>query len=198
MLIYVVRHGQSTDDLSDSYGGAADFPLTDHGREQARLAAARLRGSDAAVIYSSPLARAAQSAEIIASELGGLPVEVVSDLRERNAFGVLSGHTRARAQELFGYLLEPVTAGPDGGQACLPGSEEYDRFACRVRGAFGEVVRRAVASAHETIAIVTHRQVTLALFTSVLGLGDNYEQGHGAVNAIVYQRPRFVHDSAPG
>lgn len=39
MKIHVVRHGEAGDDIADSYGGAADFRLTDNGREGAHAAA---------------------------------------------------------------------------------------------------------------------------------------------------------------
>ena len=34
MKLLFVRHGESEDDLIDAYGGWADFPLTENGREQ--------------------------------------------------------------------------------------------------------------------------------------------------------------------
>ena len=192
MLIYVVRHGESEDDLSDSYGGAANFPLTDHGREQARATATKLKDANIEAIYASPLARANESAEIIGHELGDLRVETINDLRERNTYGVLSGHTRARARELFGYILDSLDFEPGKGTQCVPGGEEYGPFIGRVRGAFNDVTRKAAEAGYETIAIVTHGKFTLGLFTSVLGLGEEYDKDHGSINAVEYKHVRFV------
>lgn len=192
MLIYVVRHGESEDDLSDSYGGAANFRLTDHGRDQARTTASKLKAANIAAIYASPLARANESATIIAHELGDLPVETINDLRERNTYGVLSGHTKVRARELFGYILDSLDFEPGKGTKCAPGGEEYEPFINRVRGAFSEVVQKATDAGYETIAIVTHGKFTLGLFTSVLGLGEEYDKDHGSINAIEYQPVRFL------
>ena len=36
MKLLLVRHGESVDDLTDSYGGWADFPLTPKGHAQLR------------------------------------------------------------------------------------------------------------------------------------------------------------------
>lgn len=192
MLIYVVRHGESEDDLSDSYGGAANFPLTDHGRDQARTTAAKLKDANIAAIYTSPLARAAESAAIIAKELGDLPLETIKDLHERNTYGLLSGHTRARAQELFGYLISELPYKPGEWPYCMPGGEEYEPFIARVRSAFEEVVHRARAAGHETVAIVTHGKFTMGLLIGVLGLGDEYEKDHGSINLVEYRPARLL------
>ena len=192
MFIYVVRHGESEDDLSDSYGGAANFRLTDHGRDQAKATATRLKDANIEAIYSSPLARASESASIIASELGGLPLEIVKDLRERNTYGVLSGHTRVQAKELFGYLLAELPYKPGEWPHAMPGGEDFEPFIERVRGAFSEVVRKATTAGHEIVAIVTHGKFTLGLFTGVLGFGDEFQKDHGSINLIEYHSPRLV------
>lgn len=192
MLIYMVRHGESADDLSDSYGGIADFRLTEHGRKQARSAGQNLAGSGIQAIYCSPLARACESAEIIGPEIGDPPVEIVHDLRERNTFGVFSGHSRERARELFGYLLDPLDPSPGTGHECMPGGEEYAPFIDRVRRAFEDVVERATAAGYDSIAILTHRRFTLGLFTEVLGLGQDYPQDHCSVNLVEYHPARLV------
>lgn len=193
VFIYVVRHGESEDDLSDSYGGAANFRLTDHGRDQAKATAARLKDANIEAIYSSPLARASESASIIASELGDLPLEIIKDLRERNTYGVLSGHTRSQAEELFGYLLSELPYKPGEWPHAMPGGENFEPFIERVRGAFSEVVEKAAAAGYETVAIVTHGKFTLGLFTGVLGLGDEYQKDHGSINLIEYHSPKLAH-----
>ena len=193
MLIYVIRHGESEDDLSDSYGGAANFPLTDHGRQQAKTTASSLKDANISAIYASPLARARESAEILAAELGGLTVETMNDLRERNTYGVLSGHTRTRAQELFGYLIDPLPYKPGEWPYCMPGGEEYEPFINRVRSAFENVVSKATRDGHQTVAIVTHGKFTLGLFTGVLSLGEKYQKDHGSVNVIEHHPARLVH-----
>ena len=193
MLIYVIRHGESEDDLSDSYGGAANFVLTDHGREQAKATAKTLKDANISAVYTSPLARASESAAIIAAELGGLPIETISDLRERNTYGVLSGHTKDRARELFGYLIDSLPFKPGEWPYCVPGGEEYEPFVKRGRAGFEEVVSRAVGGNHENVAMVTHGKFTMGLFTGVLSLGEEYGKDHGSVNVIEYYLPRLVY-----
>src|SRR3989344_3464385 len=87
--IYLVRHGEATDDVEDRYGGWSDDPLTERGRETARgLAKKIVRLSPKPTkIYSSPFKRAFETAEIIGDRLG-LRLAPVEDLKERNRYGI--------------------------------------------------------------------------------------------------------------
>jgi probable phosphoglycerate mutase len=107
----LVRHGQSTWNAAGRWQGQADPPLSDLGRLQARLAAGALPeavGGPLAAIYASDLERAAETARIIATELGGLEVVTEPGLRERDA-GEWSGLTRAEIDARYpGYLDPPA------------------------------------------------------------------------------------------
>lgn len=101
----LVRHGQSEWNLVGRWQGQADPPLTDLGRRQALSAARSLGTVDA--IWASDLQRAAETAAIIANELGVGPVVLDPDLREREA-GEWQGLTRAEIDEQYPGYLEPV------------------------------------------------------------------------------------------
>ena len=77
-MILLVRHGETAANRARLALGRADPPLTDRGREQAAALAARLAGSGATRVLSSPLARARATAEAIAGALG---VAVEEDAR---------------------------------------------------------------------------------------------------------------------
>lgn len=64
-FLYLVRHGDAS---------PHDGPLSEVGREQARLAGHRLRQVPLAAIRHGPLPRAAQTAAIISEEFPGVPV----------------------------------------------------------------------------------------------------------------------------
>lgn len=98
----LLRHGQSEWNAVGRWQGQADPPLSDLGRRQAWEAARAIGAVDA--IYASDLQRAAETAAIIAGEIGVGPVILDPDLRERDA-GEYSGLTRAEIEERFpGYL----------------------------------------------------------------------------------------------
>ena len=65
MKIYLVRHGQTDWNLKGLRQGQHDIPLNDSGREQARIIQNKLSDIDFDVCFTSPLKRAAETAEII-------------------------------------------------------------------------------------------------------------------------------------
>ena len=66
---YFVRHGQIESNLKKIYAGWSQEGLTQKGIQQAKEAAERLTGFDIARIYTSPLKRAVQTAEVIGKAL---------------------------------------------------------------------------------------------------------------------------------
>ncbi len=71
MKIYFVRHGESEANLLSEFSNTGlKHPLTPRGREQVEELARRLAGEKIIAIYSSPLLRAVQSAEILSAKLG--------------------------------------------------------------------------------------------------------------------------------
>ena len=93
VLICLVRHGKTNQNLKKLIQGRKDFPLSDVGRSEALQAAQLLKETDPNwdVIYSSPLSRAYETATIIASEIS-YKNEVIKneDFTERD-FGVSEG-----------------------------------------------------------------------------------------------------------
>ncbi len=64
-----IRHGQTDWNRDDRMQGSTDIPLNDAGRGQAHEAAALLRDGRWEVVVSSPLVRARETAQIMASDL---------------------------------------------------------------------------------------------------------------------------------
>jgi alpha-ribazole phosphatase len=69
-VILLVRHGETTWNKDRRFQGRLDVPLNDTGREQARELAEQARGEGLAALYSSPLSRARETAEIVGEALG--------------------------------------------------------------------------------------------------------------------------------
>lgn len=89
--IFLVRHGEDQDNAQKVLNGRRDRPLTSRGKKQAQKAAQRLKGEKIDLIYSSPLQRAKQTANIIAKSLNRkVRVKIHPLLIERD-FGVLTG-----------------------------------------------------------------------------------------------------------
>ena len=76
--LYLLRHGQTEFNVKKLVQGRCDSPLTDLGRKQAGMAAAWLKAHDVVPdkVVSSPLGRAMDTAQLVATELLGLDAEV--------------------------------------------------------------------------------------------------------------------------
>ncbi len=98
--IYLLRHGRSLGNENGFLQGQQDVPLTDEGREQARLLAERWFEDRVRfdLVLTSPLSRASETAGIIAGRLAS-PVEVDALLMERDT-GSLSGAKVNRKEDI--------------------------------------------------------------------------------------------------
>lgn len=146
MKIYLIRHGETTGDIEDRYGGSYDDHLTELGRKQLQDTADKLVGKGIEVIFASPLIRARESAEIIAATIN-CPVEVKDGLQERH-YGVLTGLTKAEALEKHPDAVEahkdPLNTDPEG--------EAHQDFQDRILETFKTLSK----DNRGTIAILTH------------------------------------------
>ena len=71
--LYLLRHGQTEFNVKKLVQGRCDSPLTDLGRQQAGMAAAWLKAHNVVPdkVVSSPLGRAMDTAQLVATELLG-------------------------------------------------------------------------------------------------------------------------------
>jgi len=86
----LIRHGQTDWNAERRLQGSTDIPLNDVGRGQARDAVAVVSGYAWDAIVSSPLSRAAETADLIAAGLGLPVVRRLPELSERS-FGPAEG-----------------------------------------------------------------------------------------------------------
>jgi 2,3-bisphosphoglycerate-dependent phosphoglycerate mutase len=96
-----LRHGLSVGNENGFHQGQFDFPLTDIGREQAHRLLHRWKQEEVMfdLIISSPLSRAKDTAEIIASGLD-IPIEIDPVWMERDN-GELHGISFEKGRQLF-------------------------------------------------------------------------------------------------
>ena len=99
--LYLARHGQDLDNASGILNGRRDRPLTAIGMAQADQLARKIKeaGIRFDKVYSSPLQRAYQTANLVTNALGLNPPEKLELLTERD-FGVMSGRNAAEIETL--------------------------------------------------------------------------------------------------
>jgi broad specificity phosphatase PhoE len=89
--ILLARHGETDWNVERRVQGHSDRPLNERGRAQARALADELEGEQIDAVYASDLARAHETARLVAERIG-LEVTVLPELREKN-FGSWEGLT---------------------------------------------------------------------------------------------------------
>jgi broad specificity phosphatase PhoE len=188
MKIFLLRHGESVDDIEDCYGGIADFPLTDAGRRTAEELADKLADSGIQVLYSSPYKRAYETATVVGKALG-CEVKVIRELHERNSYGVLSGVNKDKAKEIFAHIVDQLKYKPGDYYSgeLIPGAEPRDEFDDRVGKGFDEVIRNATG--YDVIGIVTHGNVTRSIYRNILGVKGKVGLDLLAITVINYEAP---------
>ena len=159
--IVLARHGETGWNRDGRFQGQADPPLNDRGRAQAAELADRLNGQRFAALYSSPLRRARETAEILALRLG-LSAAHIEDLQEIDV-GSWSGSTRDEIASRFPAAYQrwlEFAAGWDDG-------ETYDDLTRRVLAAVLGLARRHPG---ERILVVTHGGPIRALLAAAEGV----------------------------
>lgn len=155
--LVLARHGAAdyeSELLSDSGGWLS--PL---GRRQSRELGERLAGARVARVWSSPMARAVQTAEIAAASLG-VDVVVREGLRE---FGVGDAAGTAGDPDPFAETFASWLAGDVA--ARIPGGESGEEVLARYRAVLEEV-----ADAHrgESVLVVSHGGVMCMALPSLV------------------------------
>jgi probable phosphoglycerate mutase len=147
--LLLVRHGSTRHSAEHRLSGRNDLPLDPAGAAQADALAARAPslGTIAAVV-SSPLRRARQTADRIASAIGASVTEL-DDLAELD-FGAWEGLTMSEVAARDGAALAAWAASPD---VAPPGGETLAALADRVRRSRDLVVQQYP---EQRVVVVTH------------------------------------------
>jgi broad specificity phosphatase PhoE len=168
---YLIRHADVENPLGLLYGHLEGFPLSALGRAQATAIGERLRSAGVTRIVHSPLARAAETARLIAEQLPAQPIdESDPELREAEFSRYLQGvpYWQIPVRRPL-WFVHKVRRG------ILPGDESIETMGQRVLG----VVRR-LARQHpgETIAVVSHADPLNAAWILLDGRPQNEREMH--------------------
>lgn len=186
MKLYFIRHGESVANVARYMSGNTDVPLTEKGLRQAKEVAEKLKDIKFSAVYSSELQRARHTAGAI---LEGRDLELISlrDLGERD-FGEWEGLTFDEIKVKFADDWNDFIK--EGFNAVIPGGERMESFFERVLKAFQNVIARHDVHSDESICIVVHGCVLMALF-SYFSHGDlrgynKYLFENARVNMVQY------------
>jgi probable phosphoglycerate mutase len=171
--ILLARHGETDWNRESRWQGHSDTSLNEHGKAQAQELADELT-EEIDVVYSSDLARARETAEIVAGRLG-LAIRIDPRLRERG-FGSWEGLTRSEIEERDGDALERWRAGEGPGAL---DAEPYDAFAERMRGFLDDLLARHPG---ERVLVIAHGGSIRVIHALATGL--DYVRDRGLIPAV--------------
>ena len=147
--------------------GSLDVGLSADGRRDAAVLGAALAATPLAGVYSSPLARAIETAAPIA-EAQRLEIGIVPGLREID-FGELEGlaydEIREEREELYREWMEQPA------RVRFPGGESFSDLRGRALPALADLRDQHEG---EAVAVVTHGGVVRVALADVLGVEDSF------------------------
>lgn len=181
LKIYLVRHGQTEANARRIFQGWLDLPLTENGRTQAHWVGDRLAQVELDRIYTSPLKRALETAQIIGQVLeASKRPEIILEaaLKEMN-FGRFDGLSSAELEAR--YPREYRRWQEDWVDSAPPGGERARDMFQRVCTWFDDLTQEGgdpnnpyrpanVIASSQNILIVTHEGVILQILAHILGL----------------------------
>ncbi|GMQ97985.1 MAG: hypothetical protein BMS9Abin17_0489 [Acidimicrobiia bacterium] len=161
-VVSLFRHGESEGNILGLWQGHTDSPLSDLGREQAAAAASGIPAIGQ--LFSSPLGRAFQTAEILAEPQGLTPI--LDDGFTEMSFGAWENLTPDEARraepEVYAQIYERGIDLPRGGDG-----ETFCGAGKRLTGALQTVVEQAQGD----IGVVSHGAIIRAYVVTMMGLG---------------------------
>ncbi len=184
--IFLIRHGQTLWNEEGRYQGKKDIELNEVGIRQAGLAAKYLSKVKLAKIYTSPLKRALETANIL-NKKRGMDIIIRDDLAEIS-FGKWEGlKFQSLHKKYFDdynkWLEDPYKNAPTGGES------------------FGELSKRTIAGIEKilgenedgsSIAVVAHGGVILSLLVYwmriPLSRWKSIIMRQGAINIVVIDK----------
>lgn len=186
--LYLIRHAAAALEPGRCCG-SLDVPLSDTGREQARLLGQALADVELAAVYTSPLARARQTATEIADHHDGRTLRQLPGLAEIH-FGELEGkrfdEIAVTHPETYATWLQRPT------ETEFPGGERFADFTARVRKGAREIL---LAHPCEQVALVAHGGPLRVVIADALAMPATalfrLDHSHAAVSVVDW------HDDTP-
>lgn len=186
--IILVRHGETEWNVEEVYRGRIDINLDEAGVRQAELLGEYLSNLELDAIYSSPLRRALDTANIIA-QYQKVGIQVTNGLIDFN-YGEWQGLPERKVRKSYRALHNEWHTNPD--RVKMPGGESLADVRERAVGVVNDVISKYRGG----IVLVSHRVVNKILICSLLGLDNahfwNIKQDVAGITTFSYVGGRFI------
>jgi broad specificity phosphatase PhoE len=186
--LILARHGETVWNVDKVFRGRADVNLDEVGTKQAELLGKYLSDWKLEAIYSSPLKRALNTANIIA-RYQTVSVCIAEGLIDFD-FGEWQSLPEQEVKRLYPAVLDEWHNNPH--KAKMPGGESLEA----VTGRAVEVVYDIISRHQGNVLLVSHRVVVKVLICYLLGLDNshfwNINQDVCGITIFQYADGRFV------
>lgn len=155
--LHVIRHGMTDGNIEGRYVGITDLPLCKQGKEQIQEYVEKYGYPKAQKVYTSPLKRAVQTAELIYPDIF---LEKVDYLKECD-FGIFENR---KMDELYNdikfraWMESGMKAAPEGGESLEDFKHRLDLGICKI---FKDMMDNDITAA----AMVAHGGVIRSLLS---------------------------------
>jgi broad specificity phosphatase PhoE len=185
--LFLVRHGATAATEEDRFSGSSGAELSETGRWQAARLGERLSQQGLTAAYSSPLARALDTARIIADHCSLEPVtrDGLCEIGHGHWEGMKRQDVEAQfAAEYAAWEADPFTFAPAGGESGV---------AVLARSL---PVIREIVTAHPggRVLVVSHKATLRLMLSSLLafdprGYRDRLDQSPACLNVVDFRDP---------
>lgn len=162
MLIFLVRHAESTWNRLKKIQGQKDPQLSPYGKKEARLLAKRFKKLSFDAVYSSPLKRAIQTAELTAGKQSDV---IVDEGLLEICLGDWEGKTLNQIRKKYGETFDRWAVRPT--RIKIPQGEDFKAFVARVKRTLRKIERKHPDG---NVLVVCHGGVISTYATLVLNL----------------------------
>lgn len=166
--IFLIRHGESQQNIDDVLSGITDTPLSENGKQECETLSHYFEKILIDHVFASPLQRAKQSAEIIFPEHKS-SVQIAESLVEFN-YGTYEGYQRAMYDSEQDDIIRQWVTAPSN--LTFPKGGNIQEHAQKSYAGFMELVSQNEDS---TIACLSHRTTIRLIIAKIIGLPlDNF------------------------
>jgi len=175
-MIHLARHGQTAFNAEGRFQGHLPVPLDDTGRAQAAELAETARGVELRSLWCSPLARARETADIVAARIGLEPVEDARFAETDTGDWTGRSFAEIRAEDPEGFRRFEVS----DPAFRYPGGESFAEQSDRVQAGLHDL--RAKPGALPALVVCHRGVIRLAL---AVATGDHTAGGREIGNATL-------------
>ncbi len=162
-ILYFVRHGETANNHDHRFCGSRNCPLDERGLAQAACLRPAFAARPLDAIYSSPLDRAAMTAEQIRGDRE-MPIIIDNDLAEINC-GPWEGLNAAEIEARWPGLLRLWQHTPD--ELSIPGGETFEQVQSRAVDAVVRIVQKERGHA---VAVAGHMLMIQLIMAKLMNI----------------------------